>query len=198
MKDNLLETLNKYRDAARELKEETPTAELVNDIPEEVRPAFLRMAAAMSLNEQLSLCEDFLSEDTPEEVAEAYYEAQEEITRAADDAFGEIEKFSSYSEEFQNRVEMLSANSESSGLADDLLKLYKCEGIIRMAYDSMQKVPIIGTPGFTMVRFEEQDKESTTDPEQYLLDKTGVDVYALMEVRSKLVADIQREMGIAP
>ena len=195
MEKDLLETLNGYRDVARELKEAYPTAALGSDIPEEAGPALLRMAAAMSLNEQLDLCEAFLSEETPEEVAEAFYEAQEEITRAIDDAFLEIEKYASYSEEFQQQVEALSANSESTGLTDDLLKLYKCEGIIRMAYESMQKYPVIGTPGFMMMRFEEQDNEATTDPEQYLLDKTGVDVYALLEVRSKLVANVQREMA---
>jgi len=195
MENSLLETLNRYRDAARKLKEETPVLELGSEIPEEIRPALLRMAAAMSLNEQLSLCEAFLSEDTPEEIAEAYYEAQEEITRAMDDAFGDIEKHAAYLEDFQRHVETLSANAESSGLTDDLLKLYKCEGIIRMAYESMQKFAVIGTPGYTMLRFEERDQESTTDPEQYLLDKTGVDIYALLEVRSGLVADIQHKMG---
>ena len=195
MEKDLFETLTGYRDAALKLKDAYSTAVLGSDIPDEIRPALLRMGAAISLNEKLDRCEAFLSEETPEEVTEAFYAAQEEITRATDDAYREVEKYASYSEEFQQQVETLSASSESTGLTVDLLKLYKCEGIIRMAYDSMQKYPVIGTPGFATLRFEEQDNEATTDPEQYLHDQTGVDVYALLEVRSKLVANVQREMA---
>jgi len=195
MEDKLLETLNGYRDAAQRLKEDTPVIELGNEFSE-VQPALLRMAAAMSLNEKLDLCEEFLSEETPTEIAEAFYEAQEEITHATDEALQEVDKYASYTEEFQQQVEALSASSESVGLMDDLLKLYKCESIIRMAYESTQKYAVIGTPAYTMMRFQEQEDETTTDPEQYLLDKTGVDVYALMEVRGNLIKAIQQKTGI--
>jgi len=197
MEEKLLETLQGYRDAARKLKNEVRTAELGNEIPAEVQLALLRFAAAMSLNERLSLCEEFLSEETPDEVAEAFYEAQEEIARAIDSAFHEVDSYASYTEEFQQQIDMLSADSESSGLLDDLLKLYKCEGIIRMAYESAQKYAVIGTPAYTMMRFEGQDEGAATGPEQYLLDKAGVDVYALMEIRGKLVDDVRRALGDA-
>jgi hypothetical protein len=194
MEEKLLETLHGYRDAARKLKEAAPTIALEGDMPEEVQTALVRMAEATSLNEKLSLCEAFLNEETPEEVAEAFYEAQEEISRVMDGAFLEVDKYSSDSEEFQRQVELLSANSESSGLTDDLLKLYKCEGIIRMAYGSMQKVPIIGTPGYTMTQFEEQEAEHMSDIERTLLEKTGVDVYALLEIRTKLIESVRRTL----
>jgi len=190
MEEKLLETLHRYRDAAKNLKETVPILALDGDIPEEVQTALVRMAEAMALDEKLNLCEAFLSEETPEDVVEAFYEAQEEISHAMDGAFIEVDKYSSESEEFQRQVELLSANSESSGLTDDLLKLYKCEGIIRMAYESAQKYPVIGTPGYTMVRFEEQEEVPMADIEQALLEKTGVDVCELMEIRTKLIESV--------
>jgi len=194
MEEKLLETLHGYRDAARKLKETVPTIALDGDMPEEVQAALLRMAEATSLDEKLNLCEAFLNEETPEEVAEAFYEAQEEISRAMDGAFLEVDNYSADSEEFQRQVELLSANSESSGLTDDLLKLYKCEGIIRMAYESAQKYPVIGTPGYTMTRLEDQEAEHMSDIEQTLLEKTGVDVYALLEIRTKLIESVRKAL----
>jgi|AGTN01.2.fsa_nt_gi hypothetical protein len=195
MEDKLLETLNGYRDAARELRQTAVSESFDDELPEEVQTALIRMVAAMSLDERLEKCEAFLSEESPEEINEAFFEAQEGIGRVLNDAFLEVEKSVRLSPELENRIGLLSVNTESSGLADDLLKLYKCEGIIRMAYSSAQKFSIYGAPD-QVIRMEEEDgEEAISDQERYIMEKTGVDICALMEVRARLIGDIQREMG---
>jgi hypothetical protein len=195
MENKLLETLRGYATAAKELGRTTVSESFDHGIPEEAQTALVRMAAAISLDERLEASESFLSEESPEEIAEAYEEAQAEITRVLDSAFLEASRYVASDNELERRVELLSVSTESSGLADDLLKLYKCEGIIRMAYRAAQRFPVYGTPRYMTSRNDEDDEEILANQEQYILDRTGVDVYALMEIRARLITDVQRAMG---
>ncbi len=194
MEEKLLETLNGYRDAARELSRTEVLENFDDEIPEEVQSALIRMAAAMSLDEQFEKCEAFLSEESPEDITEAYFEAQEEIGRVLDDAYSSVDAYAASSPDVERRIEALSVNTESQGLSDDLLKLYKCEGIIRMAYRSTQKYSLYGAPD-QIIRMEMGEEETVTDQEKYLMDKMGVDICALLEVRAKLISDVQRKIG---
>lgn len=193
MEEKLLETLKGYCNAARELSLTEAVENFDDEIPDEVQWALVRMAAAVSLAEQLEKSEAFLSEESPEEITEAYFEAQEEISHVLDDSFASVDSFIADSPELQERVENLSVSMESQGLADDLLKLYKCEGIIRMAYRSAQKYTIYGAPD-RLIRMEENEEEVVTDQEVYLKNKLGVDINALLEIREKLIADAQQKM----
>ena len=195
MEDKLLETLQGYASAAKELGLTTVLESFDDDIPDEAQTALVRMAAAIALDERLEKSEAFLSEESPKEITEAYDDALTEITRVLDDAFQEADKYMASDKDLERRVELLSVNTESSGLADDLLKLYKCEGIIRMAYQSAERFPIYGTPGYMTARQDEDDEEILSNQEQYILDKTGVDIYALLEIRARLLADVQQSMG---
>ena len=194
MEEKLLETLNGYRNAARELKLTAVSESFDDEMPEEVQSALVRMVAAMSLDEQLVKCETFLSEESPEEITEAYFEAQEDIARVLDDAFASVDGYAAGSNDLEERIEALSVHTESQGLADDLLKLYKCEGIIRMAYRSTQKFSVYGAPD-QIIRMEENEEITVTDQEKYLMNKMGVDICALLEIRAKLITVIQQEMG---
>ena len=196
MEEKLLETLNGYHDAARELSMTAVSESFDNEIADEVQSALVRMVAAMSLDEQLEKCETFLSEESSEEITGAYFEAQEEISRVLDDAFASVDAYAINSPELEERIEALSVNTESQGLADDLLKLYKCEGIIRMAYRSAQKYSVYGAPD-QLIRMEEDEAVVMTDQEKYLMDKLGVDIYALQEIRARLINDAQQKMGKA-
>ena len=193
MEEKLLETLNGYRDAARELSRTEVLENFDDEIPEEVQTALIRMAAAMSLDEQFEKCEAFLSEESPEDITEAYFEAQEEIGRVLDDAYSSVDAYAATSPDLEKRIEALSVNTESLGLSDDLLKLYKCEGIIRMAYRSTQKYSLYGAPD-QIIRMEMGEEETVTDQEKYLMDKMGVDICALLEVRANLIGDVQQKI----
>lgn len=190
----MLETLAGYRDAARQLSVTSVLESFDDDIPEEMQTALVRMAAAMSLDARMEKCEAFLSEETPEEITEAYYNAQEEIARVLDDAFDSMNTHIKNSGELEERIEALSVNTESAGLADDLLKLYKCEGIIRMAYRSAQKYPIYG-PIDQVFHMEEDEDEAVTDQEKYIMDKMGVDICGLLNIRAGLIEAVQKAMG---
>lgn len=194
MEEKLQETLNGYRYAAQELGLTAISESFDDDIPDEVQSALVRMVAAMSLDEKLEKCETFLSEESPEEITEAYFEAQEAIARVLGDAFTSVDAYAASSAELQERIEALSVNTESQGLADDLLKLFKCEGIIRMAYRSIQKYSVYGAPD-KLIRMEQDEEEAVTDQEGYLMNKMGVDICALLEIRAKLITDVQQAMG---
>ncbi len=197
MEEKLQETLDGYCIAARQLGKTTVADSFDNDLSEDMQSALVRMAAAIALDERLEKCEAFLSEESSKEVNDSFFNAQEEITRVLEDAFLKVEKLISMEPELEKRVEQLSVSTKSEGLADDLLKLYKCEGIIRMAYRSAQKIPVYGIPANMMQQYGNFEAGAITDQERYIMDKMGVDICALMEARTKLVADIQNAMGNA-
>lgn len=194
MEEKLKETLNGYCIAARQLSKTTVSDSFDNELSEDVQSALVHMVAAITLDERLEKCEAFLSEESSKEVNDSFFNAKEEITRVLEDAFLKAEKMIAMEPELEKRVERLSVSTESEGLADDLLKLYKCEGIIRMAYRSAQKIPVYGIPANMMQQYENVEAGAITDQERYIMDKLGVDICALMEARAKLVADIQNAM----
>ncbi len=189
MENIVLESLKKCRDDAVDLENAIHAMDK-NDAADEgdlEMSGLMFMAKAMMLDDELEKCEAFLNEESPEEVTEVYFEAQDLIERLLSAALAEIARNAGASKEFSSRLEAVSSSSESSGLTDDLLKLYKCESLIRMAYRSAQKFPIYGMPD-SISRMEE---ETVIDQEQYILDKTGIDVCELRDVRSRLLESVR-------
>ena len=195
MEERLLETLKGYRDAAWELERTAVSESFDDDIPGEVQTALVRLVAAISIDDRLEKSEAFLTEESTEEIIEAYDEAETEVGRVLEAAFAAVEKYVESDKELERRIELLSVNTESSGLTDDLLKLFKCQGIIHMAYRSAAQYPIYGAPGYTTERDRAYEAGALTDQEKYVLEKTGVDIYALLEIRARLIGDVQRAMG---
>jgi hypothetical protein len=191
MNCRLLEIMNGCRADALALADNVSAIDSDSDIPEEIQDALSRIASAISLDIKLDKCEAFLSEDSADEITDAYFKAQDAISSVLNNSLAAVDEYMRTDKDFAERVDLLSVHTPSSGVTDDLLKLYKCESIIRMAYESAQKFPIYGG---AYMRDGIAD-EVVTDQDWYIKCKMGVDLSALREIRENLAKEMKRKIA---
>jgi hypothetical protein len=193
MEQKIVDNANKYKRLATELAGMEVDRSMDDDIPEDVQAALLRLYYAKALEIEIEKCEDLLDEDTDEETVNAVTEAASAIDAASESAFGDVESYALKDAAFAQRVEEMTVSTETNGLLGSLIKLYKCEGIIRYAYRCSMKFPLYGTPTGQLGLPQETD--SATDAEEEIMKTLGVNIYELLELRERLVKEITSLVG---
>ncbi len=193
MEQKIVDNANKYKRLATELAGMEVDRSMDDDIPEDVQAALLRLYYAKALEIEIEKCEDLLDEDTDEETVSAVTEAASAIDAASESAFGDVESYALKDAAFAQRVEEMTVSTETNGLLGSLIKLYKCEGIIRYAYRCSMKFPLYGTPTGQLGLPQETD--SATDAEEEIMKTLGVNIYELLELRERLVKEITSLVG---
>jgi len=193
MEQKIVDNANKYKRLATELAGMEVDRSMDDDIPGDVQAALLRLYYAKALEVEIEKCEDLLDEDTDEETVSAVTEAASAIDAASESAFGDVESYALKDAAFAQRVEEMTVSTETNGLLGSLIKLYKCEGIIRHAYRCSMKFPLYGTPTGQLGLPQETD--SATDAEEEIMKTLGVNIYELLELRERLVKEITSLVG---
>lgn len=122
--------------------------------PEDVQAALVKLYYAKTFEAEIEKCEDFLEEDTDEEAVNSVAEAAAAAERASESALCVIEEFYSEDNEFAERLDGVTVSMESEEIFVKLVKLYKCEKIIRKAYRCSMRLPMYRLSIFTSDRQE--------------------------------------------
>jgi hypothetical protein len=186
LEQSIIETANKYNKLAKMLNDLEAEVMIDEDLPEDVQSALVRLYYAKAFESEIEKCEDLLGEDTDEETVGAVMEAAEAAESASESAFGDIEAYSIEDRGFAKMIEGLSASSETDGLKGLLFKLYKCEGIIRVAERCSMRFPLYGMRGLCHMPQEDE----VMDQQQSIEQQVGIDIVALLELRQRLVEQI--------
>lgn len=193
MEQKIIEAANKYRENAIKLKDFDEQHVLSESIPEQAGLGLLKLYFALSLNAGIQKCEELLDEDSDEETVNAVADAARAAEDAADDAFTSVWMQVSRDKEFSQTVEGITEESSVDGPHTLLIKLFKCEGIIREAYRRTSNFPLYGAIG--SMSKPQSDFDVVTNQEDYIYEKTGIDIYRLLEVKQTLIEDIERLIG---
>ncbi len=192
MEQSIKETAQKYSRLAKMLESLEAGEPLCEDVPEDVQAALIRLYYSKAFEAEIEKCEDLLEEETDEDTVDAVIEAAGAVEAASEAAFCEIEAYLRRDRAFEKTIENLSASSGAQGLKDLLYKLYKCEGIIRMAQRCSMKFPLYGAPQNSSR--VQQDFE-VMDQQQSIEKNVGIDICGLIELREALVAKIGLSLG---
>jgi hypothetical protein len=158
----------------------------------DMRGALLRLYYAEKLEEEMEVCKALLTEDTSEEAADAVGEAAEMVRAASDATFNLIESYSAADAEFAAKIDKLRLDDADEGLFDLLCKLYKCEGIIRMAYRCATWFPAYG-PFDTLIDARKGSIPNTpagVDPESFIAQAMEMDIMEMLDLRAELIRKI--------
>ena len=191
--ERIIETANQYRELATMLTATAEDARLDSEEPGYIRDALLRLFYVIRLEDKMEKCQELLTEDSGEATVEAVIEAAQAVQEASNRLFGYVEDYSASDREFERKIEKLTLGSPEEGLDDLLSKLYKCEGIIRLAYRCAKRFPMYGLQG--SVFGGAADTEPITDTEEFISGDMDVDVLALLDARDKLIAAIEPLAG---
>lgn len=197
MEQKIINSANSYRDKAQKLEDFRIDIGDAKTIPANIAAAMIKLYLAKELETGLEKCQDFLNEETAPEVFEAIQEAARAIENAADIMFEQIDLFANENPQFTKMIEGLSVNSGEDSLEELLLKLYKCEGIIRMAYRCAKKFPIYGVT-MSWERQMAMDSENASNTKDALTQETGIDMNELYEIRLGLIThinELRNQMG---
>ena len=189
----IIEAANQYRELAKMLTETSEEARLDGEEAGYIRDALLRLFYVIRLEDKMEKCQELLTEESGEETVEAVIEAAQAVQEASDRLFGYVEDYSASDRGFEQKIEKLTLGSPEEGLDDLLCKLYKCEGIIRLAYRCAKRYPMYGLQGSLFGGAA--DTEPITDTEDFISGDMDVDVLALLEARDNLIAAIEPMAG---
>ena len=193
LEQKIVDNANKYKRLAGELAGMEIDKSMDEDIPEYVQAALLRLYYAKTLEIEIEKYEDLLDEETDAATISAVSEAAGAIDAASESAFGDVENYSLKDRAFAQRAEAITVSTETEGLLGSLIKLYKCEGIIRNAYKCSMEFPLYGSPSSLLGL--PQDPNSAMDVEEEIIKRLGVNIYELLELRERLVKDIASFLG---
>ena len=188
METDIINQAGRYAELARMLLESDKEARQDEGMPANIHDALMRLYYAKKLEANMEACQALLTEDTEEESVAAVEEAAQAVREASDAAFDLVESYSAADGEFTAKIESLKLDSAEEELDDLLYKLYKCEGIIRMAYRCATRYPTYGIPD--SILGGEPDTEPVADPEEYISDDMEVDIFALLDARDALISKI--------
>jgi hypothetical protein len=188
MDQKIIDNANKYKSLAGELRDMKTEQSFDDGIPEDVQAALIRLYYAKAFEIEIEKCEDLLDEDTDMETVNAVTEAADAIEAASKSAFGAVEAYVLKDDEFAKRIEGITLSTETEGIFGVLIKLYKCEEIIRNAYKSSMKFPLYGSLAYS--QWHKEEDAVVMDAEEEIKQKLGVDIYELLEVRQNLVREI--------
>jgi hypothetical protein len=188
MEQRIADNAKKYRDLAEELAGMKTEQSIDDDIPEDVQAAFFRLYYAKAFEIEIEKCEDLLDEETDLETVNAVTEAADAISSAAESAYRAVEEYASRDTDFAERIDGITVSTEAEGLIGSLLKLYKCEGIIREAYRSSMKFMPYGAQAYAY--WHKEEDAVAINAEDEISKRLGIDVYELLELRERLVNEI--------
>lgn len=188
MEQRIIDNANKYKELAEKLADMSIEQNLDDDMPENVQAAFVRLYYAKAFETEIEKCEDLLDEETDEETVGAVTEAAGAIEAASDAAFEVIESYIEKDTDFAERIEDITVSTETEGILGSLIKLYKCEEIIRTAQRCSMKYPLYGVP--SSILGVPQESNATMDAEEEIRQRLGIDIYELLELRQRLVSEI--------
>ena len=157
-----------------------------------IQDALMRLYYLKALEQKLGKLQGELTEQTDKETFAATMEAETVVNAATDVVFGLIEKYAEGNRKFRKAVDKTSADTDSKDKDDLLRQLYRCEGILRMAYRTSRHVPIYSAGNRMLEHLEGLGDYEPEVPEDTVYKDTGVDLYALQEVRKKLIAAIDQ------
>lgn len=177
MDDRMLQTSQKYLQLALAIGSSEPAERMDGDLPTDVQTALLRLYEAAELGERIEKCEALLTDETQQCAVDALIEAARATDGAAALAMENIAEYARDDRGFERMLDALSASTEERGLEEKLLKLYKCESIIRQTYEYASA------------------HSYTLTPEEYIAKRMDVDMDALTALKRALLADISAAMG---
>lgn len=187
MEQKIIDTANKYEELALMLEDFVLEQPIDEDAPEEVQAALVKLYYTKAFEAEIEKCEGLLEEDSDEETVSAVADAANTIGRASESAFDEVEEFCLIDKEFAERVDGIAASTVTDSVFIKLIKLYKCESIIKEARSCSTKFPLYGSPVYSNFRSEEDAVVLDAERESQ---KLGIDIYALFELRKGLVKEI--------
>ncbi len=196
--NTIIDTANKYKELAQMLDVFELEQPIDVNAPEEVQAALYKLYYAKALDTEIEKCEDLLEEDTDEETVNAVAEAADAVDHASRSAFEVIEEFYSGDKDFAERVDGVTAGAEEEGIFLKLIKLYKCEAIIKEAGRCSMRFPLYGSKVCSVLQDEEEIAAIEAAQETQ---KPGIDMNELFELRQRLIKEIgsitgQRADGI--
>lgn len=180
MDDQMRQTAQKYLELALAIASSEAAERLDGELPTDVQTALLRLYDAAELGERIEKCEALLTDETEQSAVDALTEAARAVDGAAALAMESVAEYARDDRGFERMLDALSAGSEERGLEEKLLKLYKCENIIRRTYEYASAHSYALTP------------------EEYIAERMDVDMDALMALKRALLADISAAMGKRP
>ncbi len=185
MEKQITDMADQYMKLAVMLKKSAIEESMDDDAPDYISGALLRLYYAKSLEAKMAGCQEMLSEDTDEETVDTVLKAAQAVSEMAELAFEAIERYSAAHKSFWEKIDNTVLGSDEDDLDALLRKLYKCEGIIRLAYRCAKRYPVYDLRG--SILGAASDSEALTDPEDLISGDMDVDIYALLEVRDRLV-----------
>lgn len=177
MDDRILETANKYLKLAQDLMTFEATERLDGGLPIDVQTALLRLYYAKKLEARLQKCEALLTDETAQDAFDALGAALQAVDDATFAAMDDVEQFKRDDSDFARMMDKLSMSTSAEGVEGQLLKLYKCESIIRETFEFASAHAYMITP------------------EDYIAQRMDVDMDALTELRQSLLDEISKAMG---
>ncbi|MDD5017247.1 MAG: hypothetical protein PHO15_03995 [Eubacteriales bacterium] len=203
MAETIIETAGKYKEMADMIGVSVAEESFDDTVPQYIQNALLRLYYAIALEEKTEELQAAFSEETDEETVTAVMNASETVEAVSNAAFSEVDEYSRQDREFSAMIEAVSVNSAADGMNGLLYKLYKCEGIIRMAYRCAAKFPIYGIKGGITARHcdmlfgndrPDNENDPSMPPEDYITEKLGIDIFGLFEIRQRLLEMIRETM----
>lgn len=191
--DRVIESSNRYQQLARMLADSAREAKLDDEEPGYIHDALLRLFYVIRLEDKMEKCQALLTEESDEQTVEAVMEAVQVVQETSNSIFSYVEDYSAANKAFEGKIESLTLSSQEDSLDDLLCKLYKCEGIIRLAYRCAKRYPMYGLQGSLFGGTA--DTEPITDTEEFISGDMDVDIVALLDARDKLIAAIEPLTG---
>ena len=192
----MIDIANGCRETAKMLEHTAEEAAFDIGVPGYLHDALLRLYYAVGLDHKMMACSAQLGEDTPQETVDAVLGASTAVDTAADKVFAQIEDYVRGDDNLEAEIDALKLGDPADDIDDLLKKLYKCEGIIRMAYHVSPRYPIYGIRLMDEQRLmqggalRDDDDYVPKPPEEEIEERLGVDIEALYEIRETLAARI--------
>jgi hypothetical protein len=187
-----IEMAGRCRETADMLERAAVEAGYDTDAPDFLRDTLLRLYYAIRLEEKIGICEDTLTEETDGDTVEAVLAASAAVDAASARMFAQVESYAAGDDAFATEIDAAALSDKADGLMDLLKKLYKCEGIIRMAYRCCARYPIYGARAIDDARLRGEENtpvsaQTGQPPEEYITQKMGIDIDSLYMIRQKLM-----------
>lgn len=190
MDRRIIKTANKYKELALMLESFELDKQIDEGAPEEAQTALIKLYYSKVFDAEIEKCEDLLEEDTDEETVNAVEEAADAIETVYESAFSVVEECYFHDRELAQRIDDITANTETGDLFLKLIKLYKCEGIIRNAYRYPKKDAYAHTRLQGLYGTQEEQDDVPMNAEEKIKQKLGIDIYELIEIRQRLIDEI--------
>lgn len=194
MSNQIIKAANEYAEMAETISISAEEAAFDVAADGYIDDALLRLYYLKALENKLGGLQAQLDEQTDADTFEATMTAEEAINKATDVVFGAVEAYAGDNDKFRKRVEKTTVNTASEDRFNLLCQLYRCEGILRMAYVASRHVPVYGAGHRMLEHLDGIEDYKPEAPEDTVYQDTGIDLYALHEVRKKLLEAIGNTM----